>query len=661
MQWNYFSSLSQQRGLRKGGSCHSIIVAMKSKALLRKEHRKAVREGKKWKPVARRDIVHQKASADILKPSSVTKKSQLGPLQKILSKRKAPDTRRGEQSIASDPLVEAEDREIARLEKLLFGESKDGRSKASKLNREFELYEGLGSGVGDFLMELDQLADRVKGGASAMAQRHGANDEKDAMNEEQEEEYLHRGHVVGDSDQEKSDIDEDEASALGEEEEASLEDEENEDHVSLQEEVEDNDNYDDEYEDGDNGGDDGNEGDQSDHSGEASSSHDGNAKDMHTYRPTAGQDIYGRSVDGAEFAPIPNYAHVAIDETSDSYRSLRRQVNGLLNRLSDQSKDGIVRSLKALYESNSLTVTSHVLNACVTSACSNSSQIMATLTPLYAVVIAALHFTVGVEVGAFILEHVFLGFDRQLCDANTNRSEKDEHSFIGNKLPANLLMLIIYLYNFRVVHHTLIIEILERLAEGWSGVETNKMEELEAELILLIVDNCGVSLRTDDPVALKRIISLVNQRIKDIQDNKRYVLLFYSVHLNATFRISMLMEVLQDFRNNKSRRQQSANEDLVKHQRKWIGSVKSALGSRGGDVCLRVGINDLKNAKDRGRWWISGAAWQAGDRKASIEHKSAELKGAVGNGLEEQLLLNLASKMRMNTNVRRSIFLVKFL
>ena len=117
------------------------------------------------------------------------------------------------------------------------------------------------------------------------------------------------------------------------------------------------------------------------------------------------------------------------------------------------------------------------------------------------------------------------------------------------------------------------------------------------------------------------------------------------------------MEVLQDFRNNKSRRQQSSNEDLVKHQRKWIGSVKTSLGSRGGDVCLRVGVDDLKSARDRGRWWISGAAWRAGDRKVSVEDKIVELKG-TGDSSEELFLMNLAIKMRMNTNVRRSIFLV---
>ena len=119
------------------------------------------------------------------------------------------------------------------------------------------------------------------------------------------------------------------------------------------------------------------------------------------------------------------------------------------------------------------------------------------------------------------------------------------------------------------------------------------------------------------------------------------------------------MEVLQDFRNNKSRRQQSANEDFVKNQRKWIGSVKSALGSRGGDLCLRVGVDDLKNARDRGRWWISGAAWQAGDRKTGVEvRKAVEMKETSDN-VEEQLLLNLATKLRMNTHVRRGIFLVR--
>lgn len=95
----------------------------------------------------------------------------------------------------------------------------------------------------------------------------------------------------------------------------------------------------------------------------------------------------------------------------------------------------------------------------------------------------------------------------------------------------------------------------------------------------------------------------------------------------------------------------------MKHQRKWIGSVKSSLGCRGGDACLRISTEDVKNATKRGRWWISGAAWRSssGSMDSGGEKPSIQLKS---NDAEELLLQKLASKMRMNTSVRKSIFMV---
>lgn len=41
-------------------------------------------------------------------------------------------------------------------------------------------------------------------------------------------------------------------------------------------------------------------------------------------------------------------------------------MNGLMNRLSDQSKDSVVRSVKAIFDSNSLSVVrTYVCTACI--------------------------------------------------------------------------------------------------------------------------------------------------------------------------------------------------------------------------------------------------------------------------------------------------------
>lgn len=425
---------------------------------------------------------------------------QKGPLSAILSKRKAVTGHLPTKAV--DPVLEAEDREIARLEKLLFGESGDKRNKASKLNHEFEIYEGLGSGVGEFLLELDELTERMKKGDAPLADPILI-PEVDLMPEEADP--MEAGHVLDDNEQEVSDIDKDEDPGPGQ---------------SLDEDVDEG-VEDEGYE----GSDAVYEGGDVDDDMESQEGGDRNEDRSYTYGPSEGQDIYGRPLKGLEadsHDKPSTYLHVTVDENSETYKALRRQINGLLNRLSEQTKDSITRSLKAVYEGNSVTITSHALNSCVTNACSNSSQIMTTLTPLYSAVIAALHFTVGVEAGAFILEKTFLRFDQILTEEHHDAAETEEHSLISDKLPANLLMLIVYLYNFRVIHHILIIEILDRLTSGWKDIG-NEMKPMEAELILIIIEHCGASLRNDDPMSLKRIIGSVNQRVQNMQENKRYL------------------------------------------------------------------------------------------------------------------------------------------
>lgn len=119
---------------------------------------------------------------------------------------------------------------------------------------------------------------------------------------------------------------------------------------------------------------------------------------------------------------------------------MRRTVNGLMNKLSDQTKDPTVRSLKGVFDSNSSAIVTHVLKECIIAGtlficcyreiythihthtdthfyvllslvlslcrniictyialyfprlvCANPTQIMSSLIPLYGAVVAALH------------------------------------------------------------------------------------------------------------------------------------------------------------------------------------------------------------------------------------------------------------------------------
>jgi len=69
---------------------------------------------------------------------------------------------------------------------------------------------------------------------------------------------------------------------------------------------------------------------------------------------------------------------------------------------------------------------------------------------------------------------------------------------------------------------------------------------------------------------------------------------------------------------------------------------------------LRVTLEDLRSAENRGKWWLVGAAWN-GDPLAENKENPAR---SVAIADQENKLLKLARKQGMNTDIRRSIFVV---
>lgn len=77
---------------------------------------------------------------------------------------------------------------------------------------------------------------------------------------------------------------------------------------------------------------------------------------------------------------------------------------------------------------------------------------------------------------------------------------------------------------------------------------------------------------------------------------------------------------------------------------------------------LRFSLDDLHQADTKGRWWLVGAAWGG---NPLVDAKENNLNSSSGNGTTktsaktvENQLVALARKQGMNTEVRRSVFVV---
>ncbi|KAM4688240.1 nucleolar MIF4G domain-containing protein 1 [Discoglossus pictus] len=301
---------------------------------------------------------------------------------------------------------------------------------------------------------------------------------------------------------------------------------------------------------------------------------------------------------------------------------LKKSVKGLMNRLSEPNMPSISGQLEELYMTNSRkdmsdTVTSVILDACIT-----TSRMPDRLMMEHVLLVSILHNSVGIEVGAHILESVVKQFDT-LYQNNSDSKECD-----------NLLIFIGHLYNFHVIECGLVFDILKKFVATFT--------ERDIELVLLLLKNVGFSLRKDDALALKELISDVQTKASDA--GKKF---------QDQTRIRFMLETMMALKNNDMRKIPGYDPEPVEKLRKLQRSLVHNSTS-GSDTRLRVSLHNLLDADQVGRWWIVGSSWSG----APMIDSSTAKTGQLPIGKVSAKIMDLARKQRMNTDIRRNIFCV---
>nr|XP_030120133.3 nucleolar MIF4G domain-containing protein 1 [Taeniopygia guttata] len=311
------------------------------------------------------------------------------------------------------------------------------------------------------------------------------------------------------------------------------------------------------------------------------------------------------------------------DKKREELGRLKKMVNGLINRLSEPNLSSISRQMEELYMANSRKDMNDILTDILMNACVTAVAMPARLMMEHVLLVSILHHNVGIEVGAHFLEAVVKKFD-ELCKSDAEGKECE-----------NLLTLIAHLYNFHVVHCLLIFDILKKLVSAFT--------EKEIELILFLLKNVGFSLRKDDALALKELITEAQRKAstaeKKFQDQTR---------------VRFMLETMLALRNNDMRKIPGYDPEPVERLRKLQRALVHSSGSEK-DTQLRVSLESLLSADQAGRWWIVGSSW-SGAPMISDTKSQAQQKLHIGKVSSK--IMELARKLRMNTDIRRSIFCV---
>ncbi|KAH0607636.1 uncharacterized protein H6S33_002670 [Morchella sextelata] len=347
---------------------------------------------------------------------------------------------------------------------------------------------------------------------------------------------------------------------------------------------------------------------------------------------------------------IPPSLRGAPTTDSELLQRLQRTCKGLINRLSEANLLPILGEIEALYRSNPRAhVTATLSDLLITIVCDPSS-LMDTFMILHAGLVAGLYKLIGTDFGAHIVQRIVENFD-----VHYQKTNGIENPASGTKECTNLMSFLAELYNFQVVGCGLMFDLIR--------IFLGEITELNTELLLKIVRNSGTQLRQDDPTALKDLVVMMQPAINKIGT------------ANMSVRTKFMIETLTNLKNNrlKSTTATSAvTSQSTSRMRKILGSLNTR--HLRATEPLRASLDDIRNTETKGKWWLVGASWignQASAETAPAETTTTTPSSSSSSSSSKPTkktkkpdsefgtitdLVELARQQRMNTDVRRSIF-----
>ncbi|RCK62909.1 Suppressor of glycerol defect protein 1 [Candida viswanathii] len=309
------------------------------------------------------------------------------------------------------------------------------------------------------------------------------------------------------------------------------------------------------------------------------------------------------------------------NEVSEETLKLRKSIKGPLNKLSEANINTIVNDLNTLYLSHPRQTLNEEITNIILDSIVQQGRLLDTFVYLHASVVVALYRLQGVEFGAHFIQTVIEKFE----EYNKESSKTKEAS--------NIISLLSSVYLFQLVSCKLLYDIIKELISN--------LDENNADLLLRLIRNSGNQMRSDDPTALKEIVLLINGKVSSLPKD--------SINTRTQF----LIETISSLKNNKLKIVNEGNHQLSIRLKKFLGTINN---NKFGDP-IQVSLDDIHNVETRGKWWLVGSAWKGHTQdQASSKHDVDEL--AMNDILDnaEPNWMELAKSQRMNTDIRRAIF-----
>ncbi|KAM0551952.1 hypothetical protein ACHAPJ_008060 [Fusarium lateritium] len=284
---------------------------------------------------------------------------------------------------------------------------------------------------------------------------------------------------------------------------------------------------------------------------------------------------------------VPPSLRKAAGSEEERKSRLRKQVQGLINRLTDANILSIVKSFEELYQNNARgDVTDIITDAIMAQICKPESlpDQFFVLTGGFA---AAIYRLIGSSFGSVLIRRIVEDFGGYYEQAS---KEVSAESAI-QKEASNILTLLSQLYVFEVVTCKIIFDYMERLLSD--------LNEINVELLLRICRMAGRLLKQDDQQSLKHVSGVLNQSVSK------------AGYSNISARTKFIVETITDLTKGKRKARGldfTVVSEHVQRMKKRLGELKSQSRRLDGLAPMGVGLVDIEGAETRGKWWLVGAS-----------------------------------------------------
>ena len=312
----------------------------------------------------------------------------------------------------------------------------------------------------------------------------------------------------------------------------------------------------------------------------------------------------------------------AINLHDESVQKLNKQLQSLVNKLSASNLVPISHDFEALLRTNKRKLVVELLTEIILSSLVRPGG---NLLDSFAICFAGFSFIayhiIGIEFGAHLIERLVETIDSLYQHASETEAERSL---------VNCISFCSFLYDLQVISHRMICDLLQQSA--------NCLHEIDVEIILKLFRSCGANIRQDDINFLPLLLVQVHQKASTLSSEQK------------SSRFRFMLETLDELKDNKRKLVAAlpAELEVIKKNLRALLTQKS-LTKRDP---LRISLEDIRNIEAKGKWWLVGSSWHPED------NKMPKLGDASQKSKESDTIDGLARSLRMNTELRRSIFSV---